>query len=304
MTFEDDQTRSKLLAERIRQRTDVKVRRLIENFDTPLDYSEKTRKALLIAKPAWKYVIGAGIERRKVFAHPDLLVRHPEASFYYRGIALLSLKRVRTGAGVDVKGWETRERIRPVLDEDALNVCRIYNSVISSIIEGTTAWSLKNGYRNILGTMGITLDGMFRNVIGQDAERLVKTKVVEWLEEQGLLVQRKGANRFILPDGITMVYGSEPDILFTVGQDAVATIEIKGGKDPAGALERLGAMQKSFAETPVRCRNFLVAGVVTAEMESRLEQHNVTVFVLDELLSDDRWQEFTTELFHHALRIV
>ena len=43
----------------------------------------------------------------------------------------------------------------------------------------------------------------------------------------------------------------------------------------AGALERLGAMQKSFAETPARCHNFLIAGVVTIEMESRLAQHDV-----------------------------
>ena len=29
-----------------------------------------------------------------VFAHPDLLQQHPDATLYYRGIATLSLKRV------------------------------------------------------------------------------------------------------------------------------------------------------------------------------------------------------------------
>ena len=302
MTSHDDLTRSKLLAERIRQRTDEKVRQLVDKFAGKLDYST-IKKELLISQPAWKYVTTSSIEPRRVFAHPDLLLAHPEASFYYRGIALLSLKRVRTGAGVDVKGWETKDRVRPVSRQDALQVCRLYNSVISSIIEGTTEWTLGNGYRNILSTMGITLDGMFRNVIGQDAERLIKTKIADWLEEQKLVLERKSASRFTLPKGIAMIYGSEPDILFRRGKDTIATIEIKGGKDPAGALERLGAMQKSFAETPARCSNFLIAGVVTTEMESRLAQHDVKVFILDDLLNDHTWNVFTTELFHHALRI-
>lgn len=302
MTSLDDLTRSKLLAERIRQRTDEKVRRLVDEFTGHLDYLN-SKEELLISQPAWEYVAMSSIEPRRVFAHPDLLQEHPEASFYYRGIALLSLKRVRAGAGVDVKGWKTKDRVRPVSQDDAFKVCRVYNSVISSIIEGTTKWSLGNGYRNILNTMGITLDGMFRNVIGQDAERLIKTRIADWLDEQGLILERKSAGRFMLPGGVTMVYGSEPDIRFSIADAVVATIEIKGGKDPAGALERLGAMQKSFAETPPRCQNFLIAGIVTTEMESRLAQHNVKVFILDDLLNDDTWNAFTTELFHHALRI-
>lgn len=302
MTSHDDLTRSKLLAERIRQRTDERVRRLVDEFTGRLCYLD-AREELLISQPAWEYVTTSGIEPRRVFAHPDLLQEHPEASFYYRGIALLSLKRVRAAAGVDVKGWESKARVRPVSQKDARRVCRVYNSVISSIIEGTTEWSLGNGYRNILNTMGITLDGMFRNVIGQDAEKLIKTRIADWLDEHVLILERKSAGRFDLPNGVTMVFGSEPDILFSRAEDVVATIEIKGGKDPAGALERLGAMQKSFAETPPRCQNFLIAGVVTTEMEARLAQHNVRVFVLDDLLNDAVWNAFTTELFHHALRI-
>ena len=106
-----------------------------------------------------------------------------------------------------------------------------------------------------------------------------------------------------------MRYGSEPDILFRqelsgVVRD-VATIEIKGGKDPAGALERLGAMQKSFEATPPNCVNMLIAGVVTDEMQSRLEQMGVEkVFLLDDLSHDGAsWSEFVNEVFHYTIRI-
>ena len=145
---------------------------------------------------------------------------------------------------------------------------------------------------------------MFRNVIGRDAEELIKTKITDWLQERSLIVRRMNAREFALPADTLMVYGSEPDILFTRADRQLATIEIKGGKDRAGALERFGAMQKSFTETPPGCRNILISGVVTPEMQARLDQIAVKFYVLDDLLNDDAWSGFTAELFHYTLRIV
>ncbi len=86
----------------------------------------------------------------------------------------------------------------------------------------------------------------------------------------------------------------------------MATIEVKSGTDPAGALERLGAIQKSFAETPARSRNFAVLGVVTPEMRRRLNDMNVARdFSLYRILHDnDSWDDFVREIFHHTLRII
>ncbi len=85
----------------------------------------------------------------------------------------------------------------------------------------------------------------------------------------------------------------------------VATIEIKGGKDPAGALERLGAVQKSFEATPPNCINMLVAGVVTPEMDARLNQMGVArIFRLDDLAHEgEAWVNFLNEVFHYTIRI-
>lgn len=299
MNVDDDQVRSRALSDRIRQRTDIKIREFVNNLARKYDYTAKAD--LMISEAAWQHVLGSSIQPHQVFAHPDMLRAHPEVSLYYRGLALLSLKRVSRVA--DVKGWENRSRTRPVPPDRALSVCRLYNSVISSIIEGTSHWTLDNGYRNILSNMGITLDGMFRNMIGRDAEEFIKAKITDWLEEENLIVRRINARKIELAKGILMICGSEPDILFTSGDRQLATIEIKGGKDPAGALERLGAMHKSFTETPVQCDNFLIAGVVTPEMQARLEQIAVKVYILDNLLNDDAWRGFTTALFHYTLRI-
>ena len=295
------------MSERIRQRTDHALRELIEGFTGELDF--RPLDDLMISEQAWEYVVGSGIEPKSVFAHPVLLREHPRTSQYYRGIALLPQKRVADIA-VPVSSWEDGSRKAPIREEHGLSVARLYNGVISSIIEGTTNWTLENGYRNIIANMGIGLDGTFRNIIGHDAENLLKTRIRNWLITQRMIIEQStDATEFQLPNGYTMRFGSEPDILFR--QDAegrvreVATIEIKGGKDPAGALERLGAMQKSFEATPPDCVNFLVAGVVTPEMKARLEQLGVVkVFLLDDLSHDgEQWTDFLNEVFHYTVRI-
>lgn len=259
----------------------------------------------MISVAAWRHVTDLHIAPRMVFVHPVLLQDHPNASLYYRGIALLSQKQVGQMAS-SVSGWEDGSIRRPVADDRALRVARLYNAVISTIIEGATGWTLENGYRNILATMGIRLDGMYRNHVGKLAEQLVKTRIADWVRSQGLVESEPAVGTFELVAGVTMRFSAEPDIEFRRDSALVATVEIKGGKDPAGALERLGAMQKSFEETPAGCENFLIAGVVTPEMSDRLGRIGVTyTFLLDDISQDGReWEEFTKELFHYSLRVV
>lgn len=306
--IEDARIRSTLMSERLRERTDLALRKLISEFDEPLAF--RPLDDLMISPQAWRHVGEAGIEPRLVFAHPELLRKLPRTSQHYRGVALLPQKRVADIAA-PVAAWEDGTRKTTISESQAKRVARLYNAVISSIIEGTTDWTIENGYRNIIANMGIGLDGTFRNIIGQDAERLIKTRISNWLESRGLVEQvNDEKTEFQLPRGYLMRYGSEPDVLFRHSPDDdevqdVATIEIKGGKDPAGALERLGAMQKSFEATPTGCVNFLIAGVVTSEMSTRLNQMgNVKVYLLDELSSDGSgWLDFLNEVFHYSVRI-
>lgn len=74
---------------------------------------------------------------------------------------------------------------------------------------------MKNGYRNILATIGITQDGKMRNIIGQEAERAVREKLSEWIVQAGIPCERQ-ERWFVLGAAKTvrMAYGSEPDICF------------------------------------------------------------------------------------------
>ena len=310
MTNLDDAVRrSAIMEERIKQRGDVELRNLIEAFSDPVDFADLDD--LMISEAAWDHIVASGIDPKAVFAHPDLLLEHPRVSEHYRGIALLPQKRVAALAA-SVTSWEraNRKTKARVTGDKAKAVAQLYNVVISSIIEGSTDWTMENGYRNILANMGIGLDGTMRNIIGQDAEQLVKQHIRQWLEQAGLILSSNPeSTQFGLPSNYRMRYGSEPDIEFTRGGGVhpvvVATIEIKGGKDPAGALERLGAVQKSFEATPVNCDNFLVAGVVTREMRRRLAGLRVKeTFLLEQVARDGpNWDRFLNEIFHHTVRI-
>ena len=309
--LEEARQRALLITQHLRERSDLQARQLINDYAESLDF-ENRLEDLAIAPEAWEYVLEESIDLKLVFAHPDILLAHPQTSLHYRGLASLSLKRVQAMA-TQVKSWEDGTLRRPPRLERCLNVARTYNAVISVIITGTDGWTLENGYRNILATIGITEDGALRNLVGQEGEEAVKERILNWLDANDeISVEVDGATALLGDDGnLRMIYGSEPDISFerlneTGEWQIIATVEIKSGTDPAGALERLGAIQKSFAETPARARNFAVLGVVTPEMRRRLDEMNVARdFSLYRILNDEgAWNDFVGEIFHHTLRII
>ncbi len=303
--------RALIISERVRRRSDIEARRLIEAFDGELDFENRLEE-LAIAQEAWEYVINAGIDPKLVFSHQNMLQAHPETSLHYRGIATLSLKRVQAMA-TQVKSWEDGTYQRTPTLQRCERVARVYNAVTSVIITGTDGWTLENGYRNVLATIGITEDGALRNIVGQEGEAAIKERLTGWLAAyEGIETQVDGLITILGTEGtLRMVYGSEPDISFqrlnSDGEWQIeSTIEIKSGTDPAGALERLGAIQKSFSETPARSRNFAILGIVTPEMRRRLDELNVARdFSLYRILHDTgSWEDFVREIFHHTLRII
>ena len=303
--------RSVLIARRIAAGADAdrSVQEKIKRFDGNVDYAN--RESLGIEETAWQRVRDAGIDPRLVFAHPSVLKAIPQASFHYRGTALLPLKRVGEIA-VNVENWERPTANPRLTHENVSKVCRLYNAVISSLITDKTDWTMENGYRNVLATIGITADGSMRNLIGQLGENEVKNRMFDWVRANGLLTGGEAPPDPSEPHGswalrgdVRMKFAPEPDISFEKSGALVALIEVKAGKDPAGALERLGAIKKTFDEAPPRCENFLVAGVVTRTMRERLDEMRMKRdFDIDLLLHDeDSWSDFMDELFNHALRI-
>ena len=298
------------LADRIAKGDDLnkEICRKLQDMNRQADYSD--RRSLCIEASAWDRIQDIELEPSLVFAHPKLLEQIPESSLYYRGLALLSRKRVSEIAG-NIDTWERGGKVRTNYDK-ALKLSRLYNTVISSIIIDDADWTYQSGYRNILATIGITEDGGIRNFIGSQAEQSIKRRLLEWVKDKDLMVDSNQVNinklvgDWELQQGVFMIFRSEPDVAFAKDGKLRVLIEIKGGKDPAGALERLGAIKKTFDEAPINCKNYLVVGVVTNTMEERLSEMRIEEFFHYDLLINDQqyWNEFIYEIFHHGLRII
>lgn len=316
------QLRSQNLTSGLQRRLDVQARLAVASLGSRFTFVAPV-EGYLISQDAWVHVRNLGLNPVSVFCHPDMLVEEPFVSLYYRGISGLSLKEVQNQAR-SVVNWEVApddRRRKPRVTTDATGrVAGLYNSVISSIIENTTDWTLENGYRNIIASLGITFDGSMRNTIGRLPEQRIRRLLLQYVFENGMLTSPEYADLDSLPvapangeyslhDGFAMIFSSEPDVAFRRDNLLEATIEIKGGIDPAGALERLGAADKSAQaaiEVNPRCKNFLIAGVITPEMRRRLDQSRLFEkdFLLVELLADEtRQHEFFDEVFNHTLRL-
>jgi hypothetical protein len=275
----------------------------------------------MIDEDAWHYAVQVkGYDPKFVFCHPEILLNKPMTSLYYRGLCALSLKAAKDYFGA-VESIEKGHRAR--LDPGkALKMARTYNTFICSIIKNSASWTLENGHRTIVATLGITLDGVMRNKVGDIAERRIRTLVMDWVIDHSLLtdpvltkeqIQEELPQRCKLTRDVVMEFSSEPDIAFwrqaAKARELLAVVEIKGGIDRAGALERYGAATKSFQQalaTSSRCKNFFLSAVYTPELERRIRQDRLVekYFHIVQILDDASVREqFLEELFHFALRI-
>lgn len=266
----------------------------------------------------------------QVFCHPRLIREHSKLLAYYRNIAALSQKAVKYLVAVDVKKIETDEENRYFLTEDkALALSQLFNEhislIIDSSIESLTGEEL---YGILLASTGAQIDGSWRNAIGEEAEKVVQRLLIKEAKEHNLLAafiprvstaielynpgkldeqlgNIESYRGVMLANHTSILFSSEPDISLLNNQGTtVGVIEVKGGADPAGALERYGAAKKSFESAFRRnseVRTILVASCITSEVHTRIQNDSTisAYFNLTEILSDNsrQYAQFIQEVF-------
>ncbi|HBZ01991.1 MAG TPA: hypothetical protein DEO84_11800, partial [candidate division Zixibacteria bacterium] len=177
-------TRSLLIVTSLQKKRDIKALNIIRKFKKELNWEPLS--SFLIDEKVWAYAIDQkGYDPKKVFCHPDVLLNNSKAIIYYRGLCGLSLKAAKDYLGSIESLEEGKGKLGP---EKALKIARIFNTFISSIIKNSTKWTIKNGYRTIIATLGITLDGVMRNNIGTLAEDRIRAMVIEWIGDNSLFL--------------------------------------------------------------------------------------------------------------------
>jgi hypothetical protein len=119
------------------------------------------------------------------FCTPDFLIEHPQLTFYYRNIAMLSSKVMR-GVGLDTTPYENGET--PTRDE-AIGIVKYLNEIVSGLlIETGAAGVTRNRHiQMVMANLGDSLGGSSRNEVGRVAMAHVMRRLIKHLHRRGWL---------------------------------------------------------------------------------------------------------------------
>jgi XcyI restriction endonuclease len=242
---------------------------------------------------SFRKVAQSGNEPARYFCHPNVLITKPSLLLYYRCISTFPQKGLK--AVSKVSSIEKIEKGGDCSPEAAVKIARAINSHLSTIYSfGLPEDEKMKGI--MYATAGATIEGSWRNAIGSEGERAFRSIFLRAMNSFGELASMTLKNGDILAaaditdalideysprivvaifsNGAIAKFGSEPDVTLIDGNGSiVAGVEIKAGLDPAAALERLGAMFKSFEQIKILSPNaetILLASCITDEVQARL----------------------------------
>lgn len=280
-----------------------------------INYTWEDKKHWNITHNAWDLITKKKIGSLRVFCHPKVLVEHPKLISYYRNVAAIPLKGVQYLA-FNITDYENKKKTE-LSYENAISLSKLFNTHISSIVESTLSISLENIKSMMYSSAGCTVDGSWRNKIGEEAEKMVKSYILRACINKNLIyamIDRNnspaGFNKnydyianIDLFKGIklnnknSIIFSSEPDIsIIDHNGRLLSVVEVKGGTDPAAALERLGAIKKSFdhaRKENKRVETILVVSCITEEMGKRLKKDKLinVVFNLTSIIINMDYRE-------------
>jgi hypothetical protein len=218
---------------------------------------------------------------------------------------MVSLKSM-SNINLSIERFETGRSRRSLGEEKAEAVAQRLNELISRLVEADDQIDPREFdlWRGM--TAGSTAQGSWQNRKGEAAEVLVKGFIKRRIRERNLLASESSDEASeTLIDGRTVRYGSEPDIAFVdERQQVVAAVEIKGGIDTAGVLERVGAAIKSLSR--VKNENskattllIMYRVAMTEQAQQDLESHRADIdhwFTIEDVLNRDDMRQEIFEL--------
>jgi hypothetical protein len=301
----DQLTKSEFFHQKLHEYGLLEIAYVIESIQgQKLNWSLET---LGISQKAWESVIHQGIKPIRVFAHPCILVTIDRSVGYYRGLAMVSLKSM-SNIQLSIERYETGKNKRPLDENKAWAVARHLNELISRLIEMDEQIDSRelDIWRGM--TAGSTAQGSWQNRKGDVAEDLVKGFIRRRIRNRREQTLRSPDDETqILKDGRTVEYASEPDLAFyDKHHKIIAAVEIKGGIDQAGVLERVGAAIKSLSrakqENPDAITILIMYKVaMTYQTMKELEIHQDSIdyhFTIEDVLNHDDVRQEVFKLLH------
>ena len=252
---------------------------------------------LNISETAWNRIIHSGIKPIVVFAHPTVLMTVERSVSYYRMLSMASQKSMNQ-VGLATTRYEQTERYPN--SEVARGIAQRLNTLICALIEQEREIEEREFdlWRGMAA--GSQAQGSWQNRKGDLIEEIMRRDLLSQLYRVGLIESdnqvdiRNRVAELELVDGRIVRLGSEPDIeVFTKGR-IHAAVEVKGGIDPAGVLERVGAAIKSLRRSKEVSPGAITILVMTAvslsaQARSDIESSRLSVnylFTVEDILHD------------------
>jgi len=214
-------------------------------------------KDLNITTNAWNRVIHRGIKPVRVFVHPEVLKENSKRLNYYRMLAMVSQKSMAM-VGLSINQYERRQSV--LNDNTASGISQHLNKIISILIEHDEEINAREFdlWRGMAA--GSQAQGSWQNIKGDKAEIVIKEAIERVVRRKNLVSAElcRGRGKTLkLKDGRQLILGSEPDIGVYRDNLIQIAVEIKGGIDPAGILERFGAALKTLRRAKQKNPNSL-----------------------------------------------
>ncbi len=252
---------------------------------------------LRISQKAWNKVIHQGIKPVLIFAHPQVLMSVSRAVGYYRMLAMVSQKSMNR---VALPGARYEQGSAFPDEQVAWAIAKHLNNIISHLVETDEQIDAREFdlWRGMAA--GSQAQGSWQNTKGRRIEIIVKGILQRRLREKKWVVDETANGLCMqLRDGRKIVFADEPDVGIYRGEKIVAAVEIKGGIDTAGVLERIGAAIKSLSRAkeanPESTTILVLQGVsVTQQARDDLKTNQSAVnywFTVEEVLENEETKE-------------
>ena len=217
-----------------------------------LDWDLQT---LNISQMAWNRIIHSGIKPIIVFAHPSVLMTVENSVGYYRMLSMASQKSMNQ-IGLSTTRFEQSGKFPD--SKFAIRIARRMNTLVSALVEReqdieTREFDLWRGM-----AAGSQAQGSWQNRKGDLVEEIMRQDLVSRLRGVGLIESDRIVDitprvvELTLVDGRKVRMGSEPDLEIYTNGRIQAAVEVKGGIDMAGVLERVGAAIKSLRRSAIK----------------------------------------------------
>jgi hypothetical protein len=216
---------------------------------------------------------------------------------YHRMMAMVSQKSMKR-VGLNTDNFESGKSVPD--QTTAWQLAQHLNKIISRLVEADELIEQREFdlWRGMAA--GSQAQGSWQNAKGSRTEVIIKGILRRRLQDRHWLVEPGSESTTMkLIDDRVVVFADEPDVGIYTGDAISVAIEIKGGIDTAGVLERIGAalksLQRAKEENPGSTTILILQGVsMSPQAVNDLKTNQSTVnhwFTVEEVLNDESRRE-------------